>query len=255
MYSYNSIHFTVWRFGILKKMTFIITQTTAFVFWPVHLGLCYILERWHFLKHKPTANFESSIKEDSHVFFQLLINFFATVACAVVCDWSGIFEEHPYAEPNYLSIQDWPTIILLVKILLSIVAAEVYFYVIHRGLHVYLYSQHKMHHTYTSPRPLATLYCSVFEIVVLNFATVIIGPLICAVAEQSMQYYFNSQAPFKFTAFELAIWSIAVAINITIDHSGLVLIDQANRHRDHHWYNNCNYSVFGYMDSWFGTTR
>lgn len=135
----------------------------------------------------------------------------------------------------------------VLKFPLSVLITGMYFYPVHRLLHTkYLYKYHQKHHEYNKPFALAGLYCSIFEMIVLN--------------------YFSLMIPLKifyFTQLEMFFLCFLFSFNILKGHSGLKYknflgsLISNEEHEIHHIYYKYNYCVlpFNILDRIFKTYK
>ena len=143
---------------------------------------------------------------------------------------------------HYLPIRIINDYNIIIKYLLSILIAEVWFYHAHIMVHhPQLYQKiHKQHHEFTNNvYALTALYCSGYEAVVCNLLSVSIGPLMLGI--RGWYLYF---------------WIILISFNAVFSHSGMV-IDWVNNgsHDLHHASYTYNYGTIGLFDWIYGTYK
>jgi len=132
--------------------------------------------------------------------------------------------------------------ILVRNFILYALVAEIIFYHSHRLLHhPLLYKHiHKMHHEWTAPIGIASVYATIPEYVVGNIMPVVAGPLLLPshIAEQW-------------------VWSFIVILSSVITHSGyhLPFLNPAEMHDFHHYNFNGCYGSLGFLDRLYGTDK
>ena len=128
---------------------------------------------------------------------------------------------------------------IVVKIILSYLLTEIWFYHFHLLIHhPQIYSKiHKLHHRFRRPFALVALYCTPYEAIFLNVFSTSLGPVI-----------FQIPPPFIY------MWYFLVALNALVTHSGLkipYLIP--GDHDEHHFIYNKYYGLSVYLDWLYGT--
>lgn len=117
---------------------------------------------------------------------------------------------------------------------------EIGFYYSHRLFHQpYFYRHvHKIHHEFTAPIGLASLYCHPIEFVVANWLPAILGPVIV-------------QAHLATTI----AWLTIAGVQTTISHCGyhLPFLPSSEQHDYHHLQFNQNFGLMGILDYLHGT--
>lgn len=128
---------------------------------------------------------------------------------------------------------------ILVKLLLTNLITEIWFYHVHLMCHhPALYKKvHKLHHMFTQPYSLTGLYCSPYEAVICNVFAVGLGPVMLDI-----------------TAPYLYIWFGLVALNTTFSHSGMKLKYLSDGSHDKHHHNfTTNFGTIGLFDWLYDT--
>eukprot|EP00118_Oscarella_pearsei_P016736 m.161921 g.161921 ORF g.161921 m.161921 type:complete len:252 (+) comp38825_c0_seq2:601-1356(+) len=117
---------------------------------------------------------------------------------------------------------------------------EIGFYYTHRLFHVpYFYKRfHKIHHEWTSPMAIISIYCHPFEYLLSNIVPILAGPLLMGSHLASMW-----------------AWIFAAVINSLNAHSGyhLPFLFSNESHDFHHAKFNQNFGVLGILDRLHGT--
>lgn len=131
---------------------------------------------------------------------------------------------------------------IVIKYLLSILIAEIWFYHLHVfSHHPQIYQKiHKLHHEFTNDSyALIALYCSGYEAVICNLFAVSLGPLMLGIR-----------------GWYLYAWIILVSFNSVFTHSGIV-VDWVNNgsHDLHHKSYSYNYGTIGLFDWIYGTYK
>ena len=136
---------------------------------------------------------------------------------------------------------------------LAIFAAveEVGFYTFHRMFHhprIYKYV-HKLHHEFTAPMALASIYAHPLEHIVANLFPLTSGPLL-------VRAFFPNQ-PGAGHLLTFWLWTILATLNVIITHSGYMIpfFPDSTHHDFHHMRFNENFGVFGLLDYLFGTDK
>jgi len=132
---------------------------------------------------------------------------------------------------------------MFVKFAFYSVVADLWFYWTHRLLHhPYLYKHiHSIHHRWTYPMPIRTLYCHPIEHILANASALIIGPFIWKGGQNTIM-----------------LWTVLATFNAVLSHSGIDLgwpIFTAKKHDIHHRILNSNYGTTGISDRLFGTRK
>lgn len=261
------------------------------LFWPLYVAVCTCIESLPNRRNWSTTSTEDSQLENTILKTTLKRNALFSIAFAIVIDavrylfflnhigdHQALKSELPWSTIFQLSLLSMLTevldiwisfgsvaIALVLKFGVCILVAEMYFYCVHRWIfhHRELYAiLHKEHHEYILPRPFATLYCSVYEMLVLNQMTVILGPLLLEWCKW----------PLSFTS--LMVWMTLVLVNIVIDHSGFasgsanktyngssvsnydgLLSTKSRIHDLHHLTSLYNFGVVGICDAVFKTRQ
>ena len=146
-----------------------------------------------------------------------------------------------FYKQNSNTIREYPTVFIIVRdIIIFFFVTEILFYYSHRLLHIpFIYKNvHKLHHSYTSPIAIATLYVHPIEYIISNIIPVLTGPLLC-----------NSHL------ITIYIWLFIVMIDTILVHSGYNLCKVVNtvNHDMHHKVLSCNYGVINILDYLHGT--
>lgn len=205
-----------------------------FSFWTTYFSLATLLPRNEAITRPIAQIFLSKVIK------QLLVNCFISFTMVPFL-W--------YLSPIVSFSTSWSSSI--VKYLLAIFLADVWFYHVHRLLHhPYFYKWHVDHHAFIQPYALAALYCSVIEMMLLNQLSVAVPMRLL-----------------DFTTNELIVSNILLAINSLKGHSGLQLYkdyDERYRwlvdwgidsemHDAHHKRMTCNYGATYLLDWAYGT--
>ena len=103
------------------------------------------------------------------------------------------------------------------------VLTDLWFYGAHRIMHLpYFYRRiHKMHHKFHAPEAIAGVYCHPIEMIVVNAASMMVGPIVCG----------SHPIPW-------ATWGAIATISVATSHSGYEM--GTERHDMHHRDFNCN---------------
>lgn len=120
---------------------------------------------------------------------------------------------------------------LVLRIIVSLLTAETWFYHVHRLFHKYFYKYHYTHHKYVQIYAALAVYCSKSEMIFVNLMASSLGPLLTGMTE-----------------LETCIWVIFLAINTTWAHDG-----DLNNHLIHHRLIHKNYSFLGIWDRFYGS--
>lgn len=130
---------------------------------------------------------------------------------------------------------------LLVYVLLT----DIWFFAAHRLMHTkMLYRRiHKIHHKFTAPEAICGVYCHPVEMVVVNAASMMVGPVV-----------LGSHPAIW------GLWGVIATSSVTISHSGYgpggPLPGATGLHDRHHEEFNCNYGVALYLgDRLFGSYK
>ncbi|VDL79042.1 unnamed protein product [Nippostrongylus brasiliensis] len=167
----------------------------------------------------------------------ILFNQFVTapITCALL-HYPGTLTGVSYGK----TLPGWPTV--LVQIVWCILVEEVGFYYSHRLFHhPKLYKHiHKIHHEWTAPISITSIYCHPIEHAFSNLAPVLIGPILCGA---------------HITTFW--IWACVAMISTTCSHSGyhFPLQSSPEAHDYHHRVFNECFGVLGYLDHLHGTAE
>ena len=140
---------------------------------------------------------------------------------------------------SYPPIPDIYTIII--DIIKFIFIIEILFYYSHRLLHIpYLYKKiHSIHHKYTAPNAIISLYTHPIEYIISNILPVMIGPLLC-----------NSHI------ITIWIWILISLFNAMTVHSGYNLFFISDtKHDMHHILFKYNFGVLNVLDYLHGTLK
>ena len=114
---------------------------------------------------------------------------------------------------------------------------DFWFYYAHRIMHTKLfYRFHAMHHKFIDPCALSGLYCSVFEMILVNF-------LSTAIPYRLLNMSF----------LEVCIWNCFVAYNVLLSHDHKM--GASRIHVMHHNLLTVNYGAFYVWDDMHGTYR
>ena len=120
------------------------------------------------------------------------------------------------------------------------ILTDLWFYAAHKMMHKpYLYRRvHKMHHRFHAPEAIAGVYCHPVEMVVVNAASMMIGPLVCG----SHPYTWS-------------IWGAIATCSVATSHSGYTSeVGGSFEHDKHHQDFSCNFGVALYLgDRIFGS--
>lgn len=142
--------------------------------------------------------------------------------------------------PLCIDNSEWEYIVL--KLIFYTLIADQWFYWAHRIMHhPRLYQHiHYIHHQWTYPMAVRTIYAHPLEHVIGNLGSFLIGPLI---------WNCNSTL--------LAAWVAIATFNAVSGHSGLSLTywDVNVKHDLHHRYLNYNYGIMGISDRLYGTRK
>jgi methylsterol monooxygenase len=133
---------------------------------------------------------------------------------------------------------------IIFHLLFFVICEEIGFYYLHRMLHHrYFYSRiHKMHHEWTAPVSIASVYCHPIEHFLSNVFPIMSGPLLLG------DYFGNHLA-------SAWLWIFLAITNTTISHCGyhLPFISSPEAHDFHHSKFNQNFGVLGILDRLHGT--
>lgn len=127
----------------------------------------------------------------------------------------------------------------IIKIILTCIISEVWFYYIHRLAHTKIfYRWHKDHHSFIQPYGLAGLYCSVIEMIFCNQLTTVLPIQLL-----------------NFSMTDILIFSCICALNVLKGHGGLQLkgikpdwLVSSSDHDTHHHLMKYNYGIFYILD-------
>ena len=148
----------------------------------------------------------------------------------------GLINNCVDSELNY-SVKDYG-----LQFMVFTAIADQWFYWTHRAMHrvKFLYNNiHYIHHQWTYPIAVRTIYAHPVEHIITNVGTLIVPPLI-----------WSSSLEF------LMFWVGVATFNAVAGHSGIHFPVFTNEKHDlHHRYLNCNYGTFGLSDRMFGTRR
>jgi len=144
---------------------------------------------------------------------------------------------------NFYSFPSIPDIYtIIIDIIMFIFIIEILFYYSHRLLHIpYLYKKiHSIHHKYTAPNALISLYAHPIEYIISNILPVMIGPLLC-----------------KSHIITIWIWILISLFNAMTVHSGykIFFIPNSTKHDYHHKLFKCNFGVLNVLDYLHGTLK
>jgi methylsterol monooxygenase len=121
------------------------------------------------------------------------------------------------------------------KIPITLLSIEFLFYYSHVILHFYFPKYHSIHHEWTQPCVISTLYCHPIEQVISNILPLILSGLISGLNINTMR-----------------AWHVLALSNTLISaHGGYKFF--GNFHDLHHKYKNCNYGIFGMLDKFHKT--
>jgi methylsterol monooxygenase len=129
---------------------------------------------------------------------------------------------------------------VIVELLICVVVEELLFYYSHRLLHhprIYKHV-HKIHHEWTAPIGIVSVYAHPLEHVISNMVPLLVGPLLC-----------GSHIATTWLWYTLALFST------TIHHCGyhFPLLPSPEFHDFHHLKFTQNYGVLGVLDRFHGT--
>lgn len=184
-----------------------------FIFWFTYIVGCFIF---------PSSSQCKINKRD--IIIRLFINFLVT---AVMIPFISYIPQVLYLDYSLINI--------LIRLLLLIVMAEIWFYYMHRLMHnKYMFKWHKDHHMLINCA-FGALYCSPIEMVLVN-------QLSLAVPLQLLGFYF----------VEIIIINIITALNILRSHGNVISnnkwISGTRIHELHHRRLTCNYGIFYFLD-------
>jgi sterol desaturase/sphingolipid hydroxylase (fatty acid hydroxylase superfamily) len=128
----------------------------------------------------------------------------------------------------------------LLKIIIYIIIADIWFFTFHYLFHRvnFLYQNiHKYHHRLLTPSAVSALDANIFEHILVNIGSVLIGPLI-----------YNCHI------YTIRFWIIFITFNTCLVHSGFNICMNSSRHNIHHNRINYNYGQGTYIfDRLMGT--
>lgn len=132
---------------------------------------------------------------------------------------------------------------ILMKFLFYAVMGDLWFYWSHRLLHIPFFYRHihSIHHRWTYPMPIRTLYCHPVEHILGNIGALITGPVIWPAGQTALN-----------------IWIVGATFNAVLGHSGIDFgwpIVTSKKHDIHHRILTTNYGTTGISDRLFGTRR
>ncbi|CAJ0944109.1 unnamed protein product, partial [Mesorhabditis belari] len=133
-------------------------------------------------------------------------------------------------------VPSWLTIIR--DMILAIFVEEFGFYYTHRLLHQpFFYKRiHKIHHRWTAPISITSVYCHPLEHALSNLTPVLLGPTL--VGAHVVTFW---------------IWFTVAVTSTTISHCGYDFLSWAPQHDYHHAAFNENFGVLGLLDTIHGT--
>jgi len=148
-----------------------------------------------------------------------------------------------WSAPYYMNNITCSYIDSITKFIFYTFIADQWFYWSHRIMHYPLFykSIHHIHHRWTYPIPIATLYAHPLEHIICNFGSLSAGPLLLPGNENL-----------------IAVWITIATFNSVLSHSGIDIglpVFTSQKHDLHHRILNCNYGPFGFSDRLYKTRR
>uniref|UniRef100_A0A1X7UT11 Fatty acid hydroxylase domain-containing protein n=1 Tax=Amphimedon queenslandica TaxID=400682 RepID=A0A1X7UT11_AMPQE len=168
------------------------------------------------------------------VFNSYVVGFIFLTVSSPIAYWRGL--SCSYQLPTFPQV--------ICQLIVYALSVELVFYYMHRLFHHrFLYSRiHKIHHEWTAPISLASVYCHPIEHFFVNLLSTLSGPLI-------LGSYFNNHVG------SVWLWVVMALVNSTYTHSGyhLPFVSSNEAHDFHHSRFNQNFGVLGILDRLHGT--
>jgi sterol desaturase/sphingolipid hydroxylase (fatty acid hydroxylase superfamily) len=178
---------------------------------------------------RPILTFSLWLKLNLTCFINISIVYFLGLMC-----WNNI-DSIFHLDLSFISIPYFECLSLVLVKVFSLVLcyywAVIWFWYSHLICHSkYLYKFHKKHHEFKNPIGLCALYCSIFEILIVNAPLGLVMPVLL-----------------RLDTFSICIWHVLISSYIILIHCGhYILSADVKFHDDHHRTVNRNYGVLLY---------